>query len=155
MNEPVSFRELALDIWDRQRDRPYRWGGDDPVGGFDCSGLVEEGLEGSGRIPMGPPKRNAAMLAELFRATALTQVHSFSRGCLLFYHRRKADGTTYIGHVAIIWAVIAGRIFTLEAASGGSQTRTEQDAIDQNAYVRIKPAAAGWVLCVDPFKGDA
>lgn len=154
MTEATTFRELAIEIWRTEIGKPYRWGGDDPVGGFDCSGLVEEGLEGTGRIPMGPPKRSAAMLAELFRANAMSNVQSFSPGCLLFYNRKKADGTIYIGHVAIVWAILGGQVFTLEAASGGSSTLTEQDAIDQNAYVRVKPAATNWVLCVDPFKGS-
>src|SRR4030042_825630 len=32
---------------------PYRWGGDDPIKGFDCSGLIVELLQGVGLLPHG------------------------------------------------------------------------------------------------------
>jgi hypothetical protein len=32
---------------------PYRWGGDDPIQGFDCSGLIVEVLQAVGLLPHG------------------------------------------------------------------------------------------------------
>jgi hypothetical protein len=38
----ASKRELALRAWEGCLGEPYRWGGDHPEEGFDCSGLVIE-----------------------------------------------------------------------------------------------------------------
>ena len=46
-------RAAALDHIMRYDGTPYRWGGDDPISGFDCSGLVHEFLQAAGEEPHG------------------------------------------------------------------------------------------------------
>lgn len=147
--EPTSFRELALDVWRAQLGKPYRWGGDDPLAGFDCSGLVIEGLKAAGVLP----REGDWSAAELYETALrdfprLNDVRSIPAGSLLFWNR----GTPpTIGHVEIVWAVIGGKVFTLGASGGGSAETDLAHAIADNAYVKVRPAVLPWLHCVDPF----
>jgi hypothetical protein len=67
-------------------------------------------------------------------------------GDLLFW------GAPRITHVEIVWDIVDGEPYTIGASGGGSATRTAEDAARFNAYVKIRPARAGWVKAVDPFK---
>lgn len=105
---------------------PYRWGGDDTIEGFDCSGLAQELLASVGFDP--PGDQTAEGLRQHFmehgRPLNMPQV-----GALVFYGKEKAT------HVA--FCVDFFRI--IEAGGGGSKTISEKAAADQNAYVRIRP----------------
>lgn len=140
---PTTRRDLALDIWRAQLNEPYLWAGDDPLAGFDCSGLVNEGLKAAGILPR-DGDWNADALSRKFRRILDAELKP---GCLLFWNR---GGT--IGHVEIVHAIIGGQVFTIGASGGGSKTKTLEDAIAQNAYVKIRPAVAGWTVAVDPFE---
>lgn len=111
--------------------QPYRWGGDDPMAGFDCSGLVQELLAILNLDPVGDQTADALM--KFFLNPALGKIverDEYETGCLAFYG---VDGR--ITHVAMMfdpWTI-------LEAGGGGSKTLTLQDAINQNAYVRLRP----------------
>lgn len=142
---PLSRRELALRLWEREIGQPYVWGGDDPVLGWDCSGLMIEGLKAAGILPR-EGDWTAEGLAARFRERAVEQPRL---GCLLFWKRGER-----IGHVEVVWTVIRGALFTIGASGGGSSTQTREDAVRQNAYVKVRPAAPGWVLAVDPFQGE-
>ena len=48
----MDKRELFVDVLWNYLGTWYSWGGDDPEG-FDCSGLVVEGLKSVGMIPRG------------------------------------------------------------------------------------------------------
>lgn len=141
---PTTPRELALWVWAREFGKPYRWGGDDPIEGFDCSGLVIEGLKSGGFLPR-DGDWSAAQLAQKFPVTTMLQP-----GCLLFWNRGTPPA---IGHVEIVWLVYGSRIFTLGASGGGSATTDVATAIAQNANVKIRLAVPGWALAVDPFAG--
>jgi hypothetical protein len=116
----------------------YSWGGDDPEG-FDCSGLVIEGLRACGKVP------------RQFDTTADGLWHHFPRvqrprhGCLVFW------GTTKATHVEVVLTVIDGIVYTIGASGGGSATKTKEDAIRANAFVKVRPAKQGWMGFVDPF----
>ena len=143
MHSP-TLRETALWIWEQQLGKPYFWGGDDPIAGWDCSGLVIEGLKGVGILPR-KGDWTAANLADHFSEAHVTDVQP---GCLLFWER----GPNHtIGHVEIVWQVFADQVITIGSSGGGSSTKTEADAIARNAYVKIRPAQP-WVLAVDPFR---
>lgn len=103
---------------------PYRWGGDDPVEGFDCSGLVLELLKSVGVMP-GSVDMTAAGLADYFKARKVAPKF----GALSFY------GTGKITHVGFC----LDEKLMLEAGGGTSKTLTKDDASKQNAYVRIRP----------------
>lgn len=140
---PLSHVELAMETWLAYLGVPYRWGGDDPMAGFDCSGYVIEGLKAAGVLPR-EGDWTAAILAQ--RWAQLAEDHQLRPGCLLFWRR----GET-IGHVEAVRAVVAGEVFSIGASGGGSGTQTVADAMRQNAYVKIRPAVQGWVRAVDPF----
>ena len=78
-------------------------------------------------------------------------VTTLRRGDWVFWNRKRADGSAYIGHVEMVWAVIDGQVFTIGAAGGGSGTTTVAAAAQQNAYVQIHPLTPGWARAVDPW----
>ena len=139
-----DLREVAWYLWDAQRDRPYLWGGDDPMAGFDCSGLVIEPLKAVGILPK-IGDWTAEGLAVYFKPK---ETQKPKPGCLLFYNRNHR-----IGHVVVVWAIVQGRILGLSAGGGGRHIKTVEDAVKYNAYIKVRPALPGWVKMVDPFIG--
>lgn len=133
-------RDVALLVWERALYQPYRWGGDDPVWGFDCSGMVIEGLKAAGIFDRDKDD-TAAGLAQRYKMIE----PPYQAGTLLFW------GAPAITHVEAVWDVINGHPFTIGASGGGSATRTAEAAARFNAYVKIRPARRGWVRAVDPF----
>lgn len=111
--------------------RPYHWGGDDPMAGFDCSGLVVELLQSEGAMPHGSDT-TAQGLYNQFSKAGKAHLVIPHMGCLAYYGK----GLGNITHVA--FCLDAYRV--IEAGGGGSKTQTEADAIKQNAFVRIRPA---------------
>lgn len=112
-------------------NEPYRWGGDDPMGGFDCSGFTQEALAALGLDPEGDQSADA--LLEHFRKPGngvLSYGPSHDTGYLAFYGK---DGKAT--HVAPFF----DEHTIIEAGGGGSKTATLQDAIAQNAFVRLRP----------------
>jgi cell wall-associated NlpC family hydrolase len=106
---------------------PYRWGGENPIGGFDCSGLVQEILRSVGMDP--PGDQSAQALFEHFVKTSSRG--DLAEGALAFY----GSSITKINHVAFM--IDSFRV--IEAGGGGSKTLTKEDANLQNAFIRIRP----------------
>lgn len=119
--------------------RPYKWGGDDPMDGFDCSGVVIEALRSVGLLPRSGDW-SAATLHGMFPAVSTPQ-----EGCLAFW----AGSNGMINHVAYC---LDGE-HCIEAGGGGSTTTSESAAIAQNAYTRVRTLSSrpGLVSFVDPF----
>lgn len=105
----------------------YSWGGDDPIAGFDCSGLIQELLASIGMDP--PGDQTAQGLYEYFSKFA----HSTEKGlgAMVFFGRSINE----ITHIAMM---ISGHIL-IEAGGGGWKTVTPQIAAEQNAFVRLRP----------------
>jgi hypothetical protein len=138
---PLAQARLAIarQVWWDAHGLPYRWGGDTYSEGFDCSGLVIEGLQACGILPRDGDWR-AADLAARFPVAPTPQP-----GCLLFWG-------TPITHVEIAWEILPdGSVLTLGASGGGSATTTREAAEQQAAYVKVRPARAGVVRVVNPF----
>lgn len=143
----ASRRDLALAIGERLLFKPYLWSGNDPLAGFDCSGFVIELLKSVGILP-----RSGDWTAEELRQKFQPQRTSTLRpGCLVFWRNA---GATAARHVEVVYEVIGGVAYTIGASGGGSATTSLQAAIEQDAYIKIRPATEGWFDAVDPFKGE-
>lgn len=112
---------------------PYRFGtapggGDDPVRGFDCSGLVSELLRASGVVSFGYRENAQGML------TRFATIETFTGprfGDLAFYGK----GVTTISHVGFC----LDENTMLEAGGGDASTVTLDVASERNAFVRLRP----------------
>lgn len=106
---------------------PYRWGGENPITGLDCSGLVQEILKSVGMDP--PGDQTAQALFNHF--VKVSRSGEFCEGAIAFY----GSSMNKITHVAFM--IDSFRV--IEAGGGGSLTLTKEDASHQNAFVRIRP----------------
>lgn len=106
---------------------PYKWGGDDPIEGYDCSGFVQELLSSVGLDPK--YDQTAQALYDHFYNDGIYSGSSF--GALVFY----GSGIKKISHVAFALS----ETLMIEAGGGGSSTHNKDDAAQANAYIRIRP----------------
>lgn len=107
---------------------PYRWGGDNPVEGYDCSGFVIELLKSVGELG-----HNVDMTSQgLFDHYEKQGVqNSYGLGSLSFY----GMSATKIRHVGFC----LDEYRMVEAGGGTSTTTNVTEAIKQNAFIRIRP----------------
>lgn len=107
---------------------PYRFGGANPMIGFDCSGMCVELLQASGYIPR-HTDYSAQGLYELCTKKGI--INKREIGSLSFYGKSVSE----VDHVAFHLS----RFYVLEAGSGDHTTKTLERAIEQNAFVRVSP----------------
>lgn len=123
---------------------PYRWGGENPISGFDCSGLVQEILKSAGFDP--PGDQSAQALYNHFRPQSIHSVPSSAS--LLFF------GKTFnqITHVA--FGLDADLM--IEAGGGDSSVINKESADLKSAFVRVRPISSrkDLVAILNPFKFD-
>jgi cell wall-associated NlpC family hydrolase len=122
--------------------KPYVWGGDDPVNGFDCSGMCIEILKSVGLLPR-KGDWTAQGLWDRFNEYELDKPH---KGCLVFWTNIKGDRIVHVEYA------LTGQL-SIGAAGGGSKTKNRNDAINQNAYIKIRqwktrPRVKGFI---DPY----
>ena len=105
----------------------YVWGGNNPLSGLDCSGMVCECLRSFGYI--GKADHSASSL--YFHLLAAGWVHGVGRGSVLFF----GPNTDNINHIAF------GLNDKLMVESGGGDRNTinKKEAEKIGAYVRIRP----------------
>jgi cell wall-associated NlpC family hydrolase len=134
------YKDIATKIAMSFLGKPYVWGGDDPIAGFDCSGFAIEILKSVGRLPM-DGDWTAKGLYERWKEN---EVSYPQEGCLVFWGRTK-EGITHVEYCL-------NEDLSIGARSGGRKTKTLKDAIDQNAYIMIRPIRSRLPLVfVDPF----
>lgn len=104
----------------------YKWGGDNPISGYDCSGLVQELLKSCGMDP--PGDQTAQGLYNHFDSIATPGVYGI--GALAFY----GENLLKITHVAMMLDMYR----VIEAGGGSSKTLTISDAEAQGAFVRVR-----------------
>jgi cell wall-associated NlpC family hydrolase len=124
-SERMHPRVVLYDYIMKHVGLPYRWGGDDPINGYDCSGLVLEFLRAAGAFPRAGDLR----AQDLFNKYEPAEEPDF--GILAFYGKSSVE----ISHVGFC----VSKKQMVEAGGGGSKTLTEEDAAKQNAYVMIRP----------------
>lgn len=123
-----ELRQAVIDYASSFVGRPYRWGGDDPMEGFDCSGLAVEVLKSVGVLKRGTDYTSGGLYNKFKKHRRIKP----KEGMLVFYHNGKPEKK--IIHVAIC----IDKFRIIEAGGGGSRTKSLQDAIDQNAFIRIR-----------------
>lgn len=122
----MNLRTVLYDYAIKHVGLPYRWGGDDPMAGFDCSGLVIELLQSVGVLP----KWFDTTADGLRKHNQVKPISEPKFGALVFYGRKSK--VTHVGFCLNDTVMI-------EAGGGGSKTTSEDAAIKQNAFVRIRP----------------
>ena len=134
------LREVAVRVAWASYGKPYIWGGDDAIAGFDFSGFVIEILQSVGILPRGD-----WTAAGLWNRFLPLRVDEALPGCLVFW---KA-GSGRIRHVEFC----IGNELSIGASGGGSGTRTEEDAIRHNAFVKVRPIEGRGQVAgfADPF----
>lgn len=109
---------------------PYLWGGSTPMGGIDCSGLVQEILASVGIDP--PGDQTAQALYNHFESRS--RPNTWGAGSLAFFGKSVRE----ITHVAFC----VDQYRMIEAGGGGSRVTTLQAAITSSAFVRMRPIRA-------------
>lgn len=107
---------------------PYKWGGNTALEGMDCSGFVQDALSTIGLDPNGD--QTAHNLYEHFKNPLNGIQNILQFGSLLFFGTEDK-----IIHVAIA----LNNISMIESGGGNSKTNSLEDAIRDNAFVRIRP----------------
>jgi len=136
----VSFkRYIAQQIAMSYLGTPYRWGGDDPEG-FDCSGLTIEILKSVGILPRGGDW-TADQLSKMFPETDSPKL-----GCLVFWNKGPDSRAIHV-------EMCISDDLSIGASGGGSSTLTVEDAMRQNAFVKVRPfrSRSNIALFSDPF----
>lgn len=110
---------------------PYRWGGDDPILGFDCSGFVLELLQSAGEIGPGTDMSARAIFNHFTQAGKGSVLTGPCFGALAFF----GESTTKISHVG--FCIDPYRM--IDSGGGTSDTTSLEAAIKQNAFIRIRP----------------
>lgn len=106
----------------------YIWGGEGPEG-FDCSGLVQEILRSVGEDP--PGDQTAQNYYDHFRSHSRRSKPEL--GALAFYGK----SPNRVSHVAFCISDLC----CIEAGGGDSSTTSRDRAVEQNAFVRVRPIA--------------
>lgn len=105
---------------------PYQWGGES-YNGIDCSGFIRQIFKSIGLTPK--PDLTAHGLYLHFKDQG-DPIFQPKKGALVFYGNEKT-----VKHVAFC----LDDIRVIEAGGGVSTTKTREDAIKHNAWVRIRP----------------
>lgn len=123
---PNTARLMFMEVAWSYLKTPYLWGGDDPMAGIDCSGLVVECLKSVGAISL----KDDLSADSLWHKWPHLRVAEPGRGALAFWFNAEGKAT----HVAICW----DKEYCITPDGGGSATLTPQDAVKQNAFVKIR-----------------
>lgn len=143
----MNDREIFLFIAERFLNVPYHYGGYGPTG-IDCSGIVNEGEKGLGRMGE-KDDRNAEGIWQHYKMQGKeVSADNLKPACLVF--RPNAAGI--MKHVEIIWRDVR---LSIGASGGTPDTDTLEEAKMLDARVKIRPWArlGANLKFVDPFMG--
>lgn len=140
---------------------PYRWGGDDPIQGFDCSGLIVEVLQAVGLLPHG----SDLTANGLYLRYSKNVVDRGYAGCLcLWFNQAMIEilKANHRGGDIYVWgasgpAGMRQRLALVEAGFHWSATiiwKKQQFILSPSRYQRMyEPCFYGW-LKRSSFRGD-
>jgi cell wall-associated NlpC family hydrolase len=126
------MENTALEIGFRFLGKPYIWGGDDPMAGFDCSGFCIELLKSVGSLPRTGDWTAHDLWVMFCQGGKPSWREHPDRGCLVFWWNKNK---TRVIHVELC----INDMLSIGASGGGSKNVTTQDAIDRNAYIKVRP----------------
>lgn len=109
--------------------RPYFFGGDDPLSGFDCSGFACELLRATGIMPYSY-RTNAQGVYEFIKQAPGVLTYP-DLGAFSFYGKNLKE----IHHVGFC----LDKFTMVEAGGGDASTVSGEIAIQKNAFVRLRP----------------
>lgn len=141
-------KKIAREVAFAFLGKPYIWGGDDPINGFDCSGFVIEIMKSVGLLPRGGDW-TAQGLYEYF-VTNGASPRKPAEGVLVFWYNSAGDRIIHVEYCL-------DEMRTIGASGGGSSTDSAEDAARQNAYIKVRPIneMRGKMAYLDPFStGD-
>ena len=115
--------------------RPYDFGGNNPMQGFDCSGFVGELLHAGGAYPDSNLRYTAQEFYNHFSQPANHMGQDPVLGALVFFGLN-ANAITHIG-----WMLDNKRM--IEAGGGGSAVTNLEEAETHNAFIKIRPVNFG------------
>lgn len=130
MMDVVNIRDYLLKFV----GLPYIWGGNNPLIGFDCSGLAIEILVATGNWPHGKDTTAQGLydhFAKFGRKVPKERAHLTSPPDLVFFGKSPKE-VTHIG-------ICLERGLMVEAGGGGRECKTAADAAARNAFVRVRP----------------
>lgn len=141
-----TLRWIALFTIEQNLYKPYAWGGDNPLIGFDCSGLMNESFKSVGMMKNDEDYGAHDLRYVKFKDKPSLERNQIKPGCLLFFEN--ASGRIF--HVEMVWDVVGDMILTIGASGGTHETTSLQQAIKQDAYVKIRPREK-YSMAIDPF----
>jgi cell wall-associated NlpC family hydrolase len=112
----------------------YRWGGSNPIDGFDCSGLVQEILASVGKDPIGDQTAQGLHDHYMNPANGVDYTDLKFQPCLgtlAFYGKSRTE----ITHITFL----INEFQCVGANGGGSKTVSKDIASKQNAFVKVRP----------------
>lgn len=126
--------------------KPYIWGGDDTIEGFDCSGFIMEILQSVGALK-DKTDRNAHNLWEHYEGCRVAKPYT---GCLVFYWNTAKDKIIHV-------EFCLDEYLKLGASGGGSKTTTKEAAALANAFIKVRPIQSRRNIAgyADPFLANA
>lgn len=124
----TQLREAIVSYAEKYIGTFYSWGGNDPSG-FDCSGLVCEAMQAFGVIGR-KEDLTAAALYDRAQPSKMWQPAD-----LVFF--KDKNGKVY--HVELLAYIVGTKFFTIGASGGTSKTITKDDAVRDNAFIKVRP----------------
>ena len=119
-------RDLVLQIAFSYLGTPYTWGGDD-FSSFDCSGFAIELLKSVGALP----RKGDWTAAALWHKFPIKPANG-KAGDLVFWAIMQGGRIIHV-------EIMINDDLAIGASGGGRKTKTRQDAIKHNAFIKIRP----------------
>lgn len=108
---------------------PYIWGGNNPLAGFDCSGLVCELLRSVGIVKA---DQSAQSLYDILKKEGTKD--EYGLGAVAFFGKSEKK----ITHVGLLLT----DTLMIEAGGGNASVTTKDQAARANAFVRLRPLSS-------------